>query len=427
MRRPDKREKMAVLLTLLSPNDEGEIVMYGYPRHFCYVLMVLCGLGVMGQQGVLAQDVLHVYGPEGPYPAIREAASVFGARNDIEVNVVGDPTARWLREAQADADLIYSSAEFMMIDFIREMDGGIDEATVTPLYWRPSAILVRPGNPKHIGDFPDLLRSGVKVMVVNGSGQTGLWEDMAGRQGNFRTVRALRNNIVLFAASSTEARRMWLARKEIDAWLTWNIWYKADSRNSALVPVSQDYVIYRQCSIGITQQGKDKPAAGQFVKFLRTPEAASIFAKWGWITTSEGSMPLAPRGVVRVVHDVQEDVWEEQLGSGLARVRELVSDYESVGFHPSEVNISAVFHGAAAYWMLQDEPYSAFTRQQGPNPNRSLIQELVDKGVGIELCAETMKAHGWKRADVLPGVRIVAGVCPRIVELERRGYVYLRP
>ena len=391
------------------------------------VLLSVLTLSAIGASTVCAKDVLHVYGPEGPYPAIREAASVFGERNDIEVNVVGDPASKWLAKAKGNADLIYSSAEFMMIDFIRDMEGGIDEASVTPLYWRPSAILVRPGNPKHIRDFPDLLRSGLKVMVVNGSGQTGLWEDMAGKQGNFRTVRALRNNIVLFAASSTEARRVWLAKKEIDAWLTWNIWYKADSRNCALVPVSQDYVIYRQCSIGITQQGKDKPAAAQFVEFLKMPEAASIFAKWGWITTSEDSVPLAPRGVVRRVHDVQEDAWGSQFGRGLARVRQLLSDYKSLGFHESEVNVKVVFHGAAAYWVLQDESYSAFTGRQGPNPNRALIREFADKGVGIELCAETMKAYGWKRADVLPEVRIVGSVCARIVELERQGYVYLRP
>jgi intracellular sulfur oxidation DsrE/DsrF family protein len=124
---------------------------------------------------------------------------------------------------------------------------------------------------------------------------------------------------------------------------------------------------------------------------------------------------------------VQEDAWDSQIGSGLARVRQLLSDYESMGFHESEVNISVVFHGAAAYWMLQDEPYSVFTRRQRPNPNRSLIQELVGKGVGIELCAQTMKAHGWKRADILPEVGIVSSVCARIVELERQGYVYMRP
>jgi accessory colonization factor AcfC len=200
----------------------------------------------IGVTSVSAQEVLQIYGSEGPYPAMREAATVFSNRNNVDVRIVGKPVEKWAAEAKTNADLVYSSAEFMMVDLVRHMEGEIEESRITPLYWRPAAILVRPGNPKHIHDFPDLLRSGVKVMVVNGSGQTGLWEDMAGRQGNFRTVRALRNNIAFFAADSTEARRTWLAEKDIDAWLTWNIWYKADPHHSTLVPVGEDYVIYRQ-------------------------------------------------------------------------------------------------------------------------------------------------------------------------------------
>ena len=390
-------------------------------------LMVVSSVLLVGAATVRAQEMLRVYGAEGPYPALREAAQLFSSRTGVDLEVVAKPVEKWLESAKADADLVYSSAEFMMIDLIRAMEGQIDEASVRPLYWRPSAILVRPGNPKHICGFPDLLRPGVRVMVVNGSGQTGLWEDMAGRQGNFRTVRALRNNIVLFAADSTEARRMWLAKKDIDAWLTWNIWYKADSRNSALVPVGEDYVIYRQCSIAMTQRGKDKPAAGQFVEFLTSPEAASIFAKWGWITTALDSTPRAARGVIRVVYDIQEDDEALRAGNGLAQVRDLVADYESMGIPQSEVNISVVFHGAAAYWLLQDEPYGTFTQRVSENPHQSVIADLVKWGVSIELCAQTMKQHGWKHADVLPGVKIVAGVCPRIVELERQGYVYMRP
>src|SRR3546814_8440532 len=70
--------------------------------------------------------------------------------------------------------------------------GAIDEKTIDPLYLRASNILVRPGNPHHIGGLRDLLRPGFKVMVVQGAGQTGLWEDMAGRAGDIATVRALR-------------------------------------------------------------------------------------------------------------------------------------------------------------------------------------------------------------------------------------------
>jgi hypothetical protein len=132
---------------------------------------------------VTAQEVLHVYGPGGPAPAMREAAAEFGRTTGIQVEVTAGPTAKWLAKAKSDADIVYSGAEFMMTDLIAAMEGAVDEATVMPLYLRPAAILVRPGNPKRIQDFPDLLKPGMKVLVVQGAGQTGLWEDMAGKQG----------------------------------------------------------------------------------------------------------------------------------------------------------------------------------------------------------------------------------------------------
>jgi accessory colonization factor AcfC len=358
---------------------------------------------------------------------MREAATVFSTHHNVDVQIVADPVEKWLDKAKGNADLVYSSAECMMIDLVRDMEDRIEESSITALYWRPAAVLVRPGNPKHIHDFPDLLRPGVKVMVVNGSGQTGLWEDMAGRRGNFRTVRALRNNIVLFAANSTEARRMWLAAADIDAWLTWNIWYKAAPRHSTLVPVSEDYVIYRQCSIAVTEQGWQKPLANRFVGFLTSPEAAQIFAKWGWLTTSADAVPGPPRSAIRLVCDVQDGDLESGIGKGLGRLREVVAHYEAVGIPHSEINISAIFHGGAAYRMLRDEPYSGLTRRVDGNPNKSVIHDLVERGVSIELCAHTMKRNGWKRTDILPEVKIVSGVCARVIELGRQGYVYMGP
>src|SRR5262245_38562379 len=130
-----------------------------------------------------AQD-LRVYGPGGPAPAIHEAARQFGDTHGIKVEVTAGPTGKWIDAAKADADLIYSGSETMMTDFIDAMGGELVAGTVTPLYLRASAILVRPGNPKRITGFNDLLAPGMKILIVNGAGQNGLWEDIAGRRGN---------------------------------------------------------------------------------------------------------------------------------------------------------------------------------------------------------------------------------------------------
>jgi len=170
-----------------------------------------------------------------------------------------------------------------MTDFVRAMEGRIDETSIVSLYLRPSAILVRPGNPKGIRDLPDLTKPGVKVLVVQGAGQTGMWEDMAGKQGDIGLLRALRRNIAMHALNSAVAKKAWTEDKTFDAWIIHNIWQVANSTLADLVPVSKDYVIYRSSGAALTKKGKARALANQFVDFLQTKEGASIFRKWGWL------------------------------------------------------------------------------------------------------------------------------------------------
>ena len=392
----------------------------------CGLMIALLNVGAIGTAAVSAQETLYMYGPLGPAPAFKEAAVVFGDQHNVRIKVTEGPVSQWLHRAKEDADLVYSSAEFMMSAFIRAEELQIKRSSVTPLYLRPSAILVRPGNPKRIVDFPDLLRPGVKVMVVSGSGQTGMWEDMAGKLGNIETLRALRRNIVLFADDSGEAKRAWRENENIDAWLTWSIWYMPVRDHAQHIEVSRDYRVYRQCSIALTERGKTKPLARQFVEFLMSPEAASIFGTWGWMTPPRDVSPVKVLNDIYAVCRVKNDEWQDGVGGGLACVKRLVEDYKSMGVPTNEVHISAVFHGDAAYWLLKDAAYGAYKKGESVNPNKAIIQELVQRGVSIELCAQTMEEHGWTQDDVLPEVKIVIGAYPRIIDLELQGYAYIR-
>ena len=135
-----------------------------------------------------AQDTLHVYGPGGPAPAMKEAAAAFEKKSGIKVEVTAGPTPQWIEKAKSDADIIYSGSETMMTDFVFALDGRIAHSEVHPLYLRPLSILVRPGNPKKITGLNDVLAPNMKILVVNGAGQNGVWEDMAGRKGDINTV-----------------------------------------------------------------------------------------------------------------------------------------------------------------------------------------------------------------------------------------------
>ena len=393
-----------------------------------WLLILLAGLGPATVADVSAQDALRLYGSVGPSPAMEEAAMVFATRNNVKVEVISGPRHVWRDKAALNADLMFSSADFMMSEYARSMHLHIDEDSITSLFLRPSAILVRPGNPKQINDFPDLVRPGVKVMVVNSAGATGLWEDMAGKLEDIRTVRALRKNIVVFAANSDEAMMTWKSRPDIDAWITWNTWHIPLRGRAELVPVSKPYRVLRTCSAALTERGKNKPYAAEFIKFLTSPEAAAIFDTWGWISPQVSSTPLTIGTEIAIVCRINEDPWDDKtgVGAGLANLEQILKEYEAIGIALDELHVNAIFHGDAARWLLNDEAYRGpGGGREGENPNKAIVRRLIDSGVSIEVCGQTMKHRGWTKKDLLPRVKEVPAAYPRLIDLELQGYGYV--
>lgn len=231
-----------------------------------------------------ANAEVQVYGPGGPGPAMKEAASVYSRATGTKVVVTAGPDSEWMAKAKQDGDLVFSGSENMMTKFVRAMEGQILSSDVRPLYLRESAILVRKGNPRNIRGIRDLTRPGTKVMVVEGAGQDGLWEDIAGRTGDIRTVRALRSNIVAFAENSGVAKKRWTGDSSIDAWIVWTIWQKANPALADMVRIERDLTIFRDTGVVLTARGKADPEAVRFAAWLASPRAAAIFAKWGWIS-----------------------------------------------------------------------------------------------------------------------------------------------
>jgi accessory colonization factor AcfC len=241
----------------------------------------------VAQQTALAGEqvvILRAYGPGGPAPAMREAAKIFGDKKGIRVDIIAGPTPSWKEQAMKDADLVFSGSESMMTDFVRrELPGLIDASTIRTLYLRPSAILVRPGNPKQIRGVKDLARPGIKILVVEGAGQVGMWEDVAGRTGDVRLVDGVRRNIGFFAANSAEAKKLWNGDLSYDVWLIWTIWQKESPASADLINIEKENTIYRSCGMATTNRSEKKAIAEEFSDFLQSAKGQEIFVKWGWL------------------------------------------------------------------------------------------------------------------------------------------------
>ena len=83
----------------------------------------------------------------------------------------------------------------------------------------------------------------------------------------------------------------------------------------------------------------------------------------------------------------------------------------------------AVFHTNAGHVTLNDSAYNADRNISTGNPYKDLVAGLAERGVQIELCGATAKAHGWGNANLLPGVRVNTDAMARTNELVQRGFV----
>ena len=225
------------------------------------------------------KDTLYVYGPGGPLAPIEESAKIFGTENNIVVKVTAGPESKWIAEAKLKADLIYGGAEYMLTSFAMAHPGLVDESSRTELYKRGAAILVRPGNPKNIRSIKDLTKKGIHILDVNGAGQLGLWEDVAGKKN---VIEGIQKNIKHSFANTALGIAGWKSDTSFDAWINYESWHYRLKDITQLVKLPNSINVYRGTPIAITTITKHKEWSSKFIDFMQSKEGHAIFKKWGW-------------------------------------------------------------------------------------------------------------------------------------------------
>ena len=85
--------------------------------------------------------------------------------------------------------------------------------------------------------------------------------------------------------------------------------------------------------------------------------------------------------------------------------------------------VIAVFHTNAGHVTLNDGSYNADRNIASGNPYKDLLTGLMRRGVKVELCGATAKAHGWGNADRLPGIPVNTDAMSRTMQLVQEGFV----
>jgi accessory colonization factor AcfC len=250
------------------------------------LLLAAGSVGVSAPARAQAPAQVRAFGPGGPAPAMRAVAEAFRAAHGVPVEIVAGPTPGWAGRFAAEADMLFSGAEYMMDDFVAQFREALDPATRTTLFLRPSAILVRRGNPRRITGLRDLLArppAEARILATGGAGQVALWEDIAGRTGDIALLRAMRERIVLVAPNTGAAQQEWRSKPAAyDVWLVWNHWQIAAPEHADLVEIEEPFRIWRASGTVLTKAGAAREEVRRFAAFLAGPEGVRIFGRFGW-------------------------------------------------------------------------------------------------------------------------------------------------
>lgn len=123
---------------------------------------------------------------------------------------------------------------------------------------------------------------------------------------------------------------------------------------------------------------------------------------------------------VKIVFSVASLSFEGDLPAALFHIGLIVGD---IADWKARSEVVAIFHTNAGHITLHDEAYDKDRNISTGNPYRKLVTDLMEKGVHVELCGATAKAHGWGNADTIQGIKINTDAMARTTQLVQEGFV----
>jgi len=232
------------------------------------LLLQAAGAGASTEESV---RILRAYGPGGPHHVLQECADLFREKHGVAVAVIKASPAELAQKVREDGDIYFGGAEYMLEDFARENPGVLDLLSAEKLHPRRIGVVVRKGNPLEIKGTACLQRDGIDLLAVRLENMTQFHSPQRDRTSNVRRL----------VYTGQDGANAWLSSPELDAWVTYESWHVWLEEDSEFIEIPGDHA-RRFTTVVLTHRTPHRQAAGQFIAFLKSPEARQIFVEHGW-------------------------------------------------------------------------------------------------------------------------------------------------
>lgn len=131
-----------------------------------------------------------------------------------------------------------------------------------------------------------------------------------------------------------------------------------------------------------------------------------------------------PSLVYKIVVDIKEGSGGHKAINASLNQLARIANLHGLGGVPKEnIDIVAVVHGPAAVSLLSDVSHE--NRYGNTNPNSDLIKSLLEGGIKLHVCGQSLKARQIDPRELTPGIIISISAVTLVTTYQLNGYALL--
>lgn len=125
---------------------------------------------------------------------------------------------------------------------------------------------------------------------------------------------------------------------------------------------------------------------------------------------------------LKIVFNIAALAFEGDLAASIFHLQLITND---IADWKAKSQVIAVFNTNAGHPTLHDQAYNTDRLVATGNPYKDLLNDLMKRGVQVELCGATAAAHHWTNEDLLPGIKVNTDAMSRVSQLVQDGFVQI--
>ena len=159
-----------------------------------------------------------------------------------------------------------------------------------------------------------------------------------------------------------------------------------------------------------------------FYAFSQQTQTGPIIQDYGAVWEIENpDFAMDKSQEFKVVFDVKVGPESDtEVNRNLNTVARFLNMHAQHGVPTSQLKAALIVHGTAARNLLTDEGHQQ--RYGVPNPNRELVEQLMEANVEVIMCGQSSKTRDLPKEELIPGVKIALSAMTANIQLQNQGY-----